>query len=56
MSENIKLVVPSGKTFIEVAAQKLFKEMINNYSTSATCTVECSDGTEIDITIDIHLK
>lgn len=56
MSESIKLEVPSGKTFIEVAAQKLFKEMIKNFSTSATCTVEYSDGTEIDITIDVHFK
>lgn len=56
MSKEMKLTVPPGKTVIESAATKLFHEMVNSHSLCATCTIEYDDGTEIDITIDIHLK
>ena len=56
MIKEMKLTVPQGKTVLEAAVTKLFHEMVNNRQLSATCTIEYDDGTEIVITLDIHLK
>ena len=56
MSKEMKLTVPEGKTVIEAAASELFYQMVKTLTLNATCIIEYDDGTEIDITIGIHLK